>query len=142
MNQYVVTSIINIDVFLPFIMCLCLIFLSVYSPFSDRVGLPLHNIPSPFHRSQVLLLHSLTCPSWSSNRSFAFNSKLHTFLHPVLITCPYHLSLLLLMTVVIGSTPTSLLNYSYVLLSFMEIPHIHLIIYISASRSMGLVSLP
>ena len=22
--------------------------LSVYSPFSDRVGLPLHNIPSPF----------------------------------------------------------------------------------------------
>ena len=25
-----------------------LLLLSVYSPFSDRVGLPLHNIPSPF----------------------------------------------------------------------------------------------
>ena len=26
---------------------LVLLLLSVYSPFSDRVGLPLHNIPSP-----------------------------------------------------------------------------------------------
>ena len=25
-----------------------ILLLSVYSPFSDRVGLPLHNIPSPF----------------------------------------------------------------------------------------------
>ena len=25
-----------------------LLLLSVYSPFSDRAGLPLHNIPSPF----------------------------------------------------------------------------------------------
>ena len=33
---------------------------------------------------------------------------------------------------VIGSTPTSLLNSSFVLLSFMEIPHIHLIICISS----------
>ena len=49
-----------------------------------------------------------------------------------LITCPYHLSLPLLITVVMGSTPTSFLNYSLVLLSFMEIPHIHLIICISA----------
>ena len=68
---------------------------------------------------------------------------------PFLITCPYHLSLPLLMTVVIGSTPTSLLNSSFVLLSFYEIPHIHLIICISAlsnfnptSTSKGLVSLP
>ena len=45
-----------------------------------------------------------------------------------LITCPYHLSLPLLMTVVIGSTPTNSLNSSLVLLSFMETPHIHLII--------------
>ena len=66
-----------------------------------------------------------------------------------LITCPYHLSLPLLMTVVIDSTPTSLLNSSLVLLSFMEIPHIHLIICISAllnihptSHSKGIVSLP
>ena len=51
---------------------------------------------------------------------------------PFLITCPYHLSLPLLMKVVIGSTPTSLLNSSFVLLSFNEIPHIHLIICISA----------
>ena len=68
---------------------------------------------------------------------------------PFLITCPYHLSLPLLMKVVIGSTPTSLLNSSFVLLSFNEIPHIHLIICISAlsnfnptSTSKGLVSLP
>ena len=47
---------------------------------------------------------------------------------PFPITCPYHLSLPLLMKVVIGSTPTSLLNSSCVLLSFNEIPHIHLII--------------
>ena len=47
--------------------------------------------------------------------------------HHILITCPYHLSLPLLMTVVIGSTLTSLLNSSRVLLSFMEIPHMHLI---------------
>ena len=45
-----------------------------------------------------------------------------------LITCPYHLSLPLLMTVVIGSTPTNSLNSSLVLLSFMETPHIHRII--------------
>ena len=37
---------------------------------------------------------------------------------PFLITCPYHLSLSLLMKVVIGSTPTSFLNSSFVLLSF------------------------
>ena len=68
---------------------------------------------------------------------------------PFLITCPYHLSLPLLMKVVIGSTPTSLLNSSFVLLSFNEISHIHLIICISAlsnfnptSTSKGLVSLP
>ena len=68
---------------------------------------------------------------------------------PFLITCQYHLSLPLLMKVVIGSTPTSLLNSSFVLLSFNEIPHIHLIICISAlsnfnltSTSKGLVSLP
>ena len=35
---------------------------------------------------------------------------------PFLITCPYHLSLPLLMKVVICSTPTSLLNSSFVLL--------------------------
>ena len=50
---------------------------------------------------------------------------------PFLITCPYHLSRPLLMKVVIGSTPTSLLNFSFVLLSFNVIPHIHLIICIS-----------
>ena len=67
---------------------------------------------------------------------------------PFLITCPYHLSLPHLMKVVIGSTPTNLLNFSFVLLSFNEIPHFHLIICISAlsnfnptSTSKGLVSL-
>ena len=68
---------------------------------------------------------------------------------PFLITCPYHLSIPLLMKIVIGSTPNSLLNSSFVLLSFNEIPHIHLIICISAlsnfnptSTSKALVSLP
>ena len=67
---------------------------------------------------------------------------------PFLITCPYHLSLPPLIKVVICSTPTSLLNSSFVL-SFNEIPHIHLMISISAlsnfnptSTSKGLVSLP
>ena len=45
-----------------------------------------------------------------------------------LITCSYHLSLPLLMTVVIGSTPTNFLNSSLVLLSSMGTSHIHLII--------------
>ena len=45
-----------------------------------------------------------------------------------LITCSYHLSLPLLMTVVICSTPTNSLNSPLVLLSFMETSHIYLII--------------
>ena len=56
---------------------------------------------------------------------------------PLLITCQYHLSLPPLMKVVIGSTPTSLLNASFVFLSFNEIPHIYLIICISALSSSG-----
>ena len=56
-----------------------------------------------------------------------FCLKLYTFLHPVLITCPYHLSLTPLMKVVIGSTPTNLLNSSlFCPLLFNEIPHNHL----------------
>ena len=51
---------------------------------------------------------------------------------PFFSTCPYHLSLPHLMTVVMGSTPSNFLNSSLVLLSFMETPHIHLIICISA----------
>ena len=74
--------------------------LSVYSPFSDRVGLPLHNIHSLLLfecllcRSQVLpypLLHSLTMSFLVFQLASAFNSKLHTFLHPVLITLPHHM---------------------------------------------------
>ena len=49
---------------------------------------------------------------------------------PFLLT--YHLRLPLLITVEIGSTPSSLLNSSLVLMSFMETPHIHIIICISA----------
>ena len=60
--------------------------------------------------SNATISASTPCPSWSS----AFNSKPHTFLHPILITCPCPLSLPLLMTAVIGSTPTSLLNSSVV----------------------------
>ena len=71
------------------------------------------------------------CPSWSS----AFKFILHQFLHPVLITYPYQLSLPLLITVVIGSTPTNFLNYSLVIRCFMETPPIHLIICISALAS-------
>ena len=73
---------------------------------------------------------------WQHNfQSSAFNSIPHSFLHPVLITCPYHLSLPLLMNFAIGSTSTSLLNSWFVLLSFNEIPHTHLIICISATST-------
>ena len=108
--------------------------LSVYSPFSDRVGLPLHNthIPSLFTSimdiffvdlkfGHIRFLHSLTMSFLVFQPIFCL--QLYT---------PYHLSLSLLMKVVIGSTPTSPLNSSFVLLSFNEIPHIHLIICISA----------
>ena len=66
------------------------------------------------------------CVVWS--QPSAFNSILHTFLHPVLITCPYQLSLPLLMKVVIGSTPTSLLNSLFVFHGDTTHPsnHLHL----------------
>ena len=91
-------------------LCLEVLLLSVYSPFSDGVGFPLHNMPSPFiyvmgiflsisSSAISIILYSLTMSFWYSNRSSAFNSKLHILLYPVLITCPYHLSLPLLMTV-------------------------------------------
>ena len=72
-----------------------LLLLSIYSPISVRVGLPLHSIPSPFlsghlrRRSQLLpylRLHSLTMSLLVFCRE---HYKLHTFLHPVLITCSY-----------------------------------------------------
>ena len=87
--------------------------LSVYSPFFDGIGLPLHSIPSPFF---------LSWTSLSILSSTISVSTLSNYVLPVLptgllflITCPYHLSLPLLMTVVIGSTPTSLLNSSLVI---------------------------
>ena len=121
--------------------------LSVYSRFSDRVGLPLHNIRSPSHSVMDIFLSissSVISASTLSNHVLlglptgllpSTLYYIHFFIQsssPFLITCPYHLSLPLLMTVVIGSTPTILLNSSFVLLSFMEIPHIHIIIRISA----------
>ena len=45
-----------------------------------------------------------------------------------LIKFSYHLSLPLLITVVRDLTATSFINYSLVFLSFMEIPHIYLVI--------------
>ena len=54
------------------------------------------------------------CLSWFSNRSSSFSFDLHSCFRPVFITCPYHPRLPLLMTVVICSTPTSLLNSSLV----------------------------
>ena len=76
------------------------------------------------------LCHLEPCISWSSNRSSAFN--LHTFSNPVFIYFPHHTSIPILMTVVIGSTPFRFLKSSLVFLSFMEMPHIHQIICISA----------
>ena len=136
--------------------------LSVHSALAHRVGRPLHNIPAPFPfvldiffvDLKLCLIHICTlkpCLSWSSNRSSALNS-IHFFTQSsssFLITWSYHPSLQPLMKVVIGSTQTSLLNSSFVLLSFNEIPHLHLIICISAlsnfkptSTSKGLVTLP
>ena len=57
-----------------------------------------------------------------------FTKSSSLFLITFLITCPYHLSLPLLMTVVIGSILTNSLNSALVFLSFMETPQIHLII--------------
>ena len=73
-----------------------------YGVFSDRVGPPLHNIPSPFpsvmgylfSRSRVLpypLLHSLTMSFLVFQ--LAFNSKLHTFLHPTILAFTHHMSI-------------------------------------------------
>ena len=78
--------------------------LSVYSPFSDRVRLSVHNIPSPFLSLMGIFFFDLKfghicfyilkpCPSWSSNRYSVFNSILHTFLHLVLITFSHHMSI-------------------------------------------------
>ena len=78
--------------------------LSVYNPFSDRVGLPLRNIRTPslpvmdmfsvdLKFCHVRLYTLQPCPSWSSNRSSSFNSILHTFLRPVLVTFPHHLTI-------------------------------------------------
>ena len=122
--------------------CLPLL-LSVHGPFSDRVGLPLHTISFCHEhllcRSQFLpcpLLHSLTMSFLVFQPVFCLElNSIHFFIQAslhFLITCPYHLSLPLLMTVVIGSIPTSLFNSSPVLPSFMETPHIHLTIRISA----------
>ena len=33
------------------------------------------------------------CPSWPSNQSSAFNSTLHTFLHPALVTFPLYMTI-------------------------------------------------
>ena len=71
--------------------------LSVYRRFSDRVGLPLHNIhiPSLFTSIMDIFFVDLSSASlsWYSNRSYAFNYILHTFLHSVLITFSYHMSI-------------------------------------------------
>ena len=75
--------------------------------------------------NNVLLVQLVFCLQLYSIYFFTQSSSLS------LITCPYHLSLPLLMTVVTDSTPTNFLNYSLVILSFMESPHIHLIICIS-----------
>ena len=84
--------------------------------------------------------------SWSSNWSSAFNTKLHTFLHPVLITFPHHMSLpsqsTTSMTVVIGSTPTSLLISLFVLLSYQKLfthPYVSPSTIRSSARSASLI---
>ena len=105
---------------------------SVYSPFSDRIGLPVHNTPSPFLSVMDIFFVNLkfchirfythvllgppTGPLHSTLNSINFFTQSSS---RFLITCPYHLSMPRLMTVVIGSTPTSLRNSSFVLLSFI-----------------------
>ena len=49
------------------------------------------SISSSSISASTLFNHVL--PFWSSNRSSAFNSIFHTFLHPVLITFPHHMSI-------------------------------------------------
>ena len=129
-----------------------MVLLSVYSPFSDRVGLPLHNINSPFPSVMDIFfaISASTLPNTvlglptglptgllASTHSIHFFTQSSSHVHN-------HLSLRLMMTVVIGSTPIGHFNSSLVLLS-----HIYLIICISALSnfnltlpSKGLVSLP
>ena len=116
--------------------------------------------PISTHVGEVMYFSSVMSASTLSNHVLlgrptgllpSTRYSIHFFTHSsslFLITCPYHLSLPLLMTVVIGSTSTKCLNSSLVLLSFIETPHSHLIICISAlsnvnptSASKGLVSL-
>ena len=55
------------------------IFLSVYSPFSDRVGHPLHNIPSPFllsWTSSLSISSSAISTSTLSNHVFGLPTSL------------------------------------------------------------------
>ena len=65
--------------------------LSIYSPFSDRVGRPFHNTLSLFFPFVDIISVDLKfchirfytlypCPYWSSNRSSVFNS-IHLFTH-------------------------------------------------------------
>ena len=100
--------------------------------FPDRVGFPLHNIQSTFLSVMDtffvdlkfchIRFYTLTMSFFVFQPSSAFNFKLHTFHHQILITflitCPYHLSLPLLMTVVIGSTLTNFLNSSIVVVVY------------------------
>ena len=128
--------------------CLLQALLSIYSPFSDMVVLPLHNIPCHFFISSChicLLCRYLVLPHmlpYFSNHVFiglltAFNSDRHTLFHPVLLTFPHRMF--------IPSQPTTSddrcdrlnsyqLSQSFttlVLRLLLETPHIHLIIFMS-----------
>ena len=114
-----------------------IVLLSIYSLFP--IGLDFLFIPFSLHfflswTSSLSISNSVISASTLSNHvllglstghlSSTLNS-IHFFTQAssrFLITCPYHLSLPSLMTVVIGSTPTSHLNYSFVLLSFTTAP--------------------
>ena len=135
-------------------MCICSILGQyILSEFGKNIMFPnaLYTLPKINHDGRAPAWTGSNV--WRTKTSSAFNSDLHTLFHTVfiifLITCPYYRSLPLLMTVVIGSSPTNFLNYSLVLMSFMETTHIHLMIVIAApsninkkSASKGLVSLP
>ena len=100
--------------------------LSVYSPFSDRVGLPLHNIISLFLHvmdifsssaiSTTILYNHVLLGRPTDLLPSTLNS-IHFFTQSsalFLITYPYYLSLTPVMTVLIGSAPTNFLNSSFV----------------------------
>ena len=86
--------------------CVC-VCRRLFPHLEDFAYYPVMDIFSIFYICHICFHTLQPFPFWSSNWSSTFNYELHKFGYPVVITCPYHISLPLLMTVVIGITQHS-----------------------------------